>query len=485
MPTSFQSLVHPPSSAMEWMMQLAVFEDAINQKGLSAFVAKGCNDLPLEDKVVIAALLTKLRYEYKEYNINIVFRHPENFVRSFVNELFENLKFPMDKNNKKGFYELVVKAKTGDVNAAMQLKSIFNNTPKLVIDSLLPLYNAYITQVEKESEHLPDKVQLGKTAKAKEIFLSVISFAFVESRALELNIHDGFTPLIRSQLSKDFRKLRECGIMKGLIDKLDKANKNYQFPQIREELKTYFDDLVETRSKLFIEFNDHHHKMIQSLQERVYNLHQFCMQASREFHIDSELHKKIKQTGAAIENIFFELNTYLIKGNKITSNDIERADKYIQDIINQKINNKTLLQIAVLMGEQQKVEQLIDAGAYPLTTTTDYQRGLLTKLRDAFIGFPKNFIKNWRYAFPRTAIELAEISGRNDLAVLMTEKMQQRKECKFVFHNELTAIMPNELDFLLSDDMSNSEMDSIAESKPIENKNINFQDKDYKMQKER
>ena len=71
----------------------------------------------------------------------------------------------------KGFYELVVKAKTGDVNAAMQLKGIFNNTPKLVIDSLLPFYNAYIKQVEKEGEHLPDKVQLGRVAKAKEIFL--------------------------------------------------------------------------------------------------------------------------------------------------------------------------------------------------------------------------------------------------------------------------------------------------------------------------
>ncbi|MBI2792469.1 MAG: hypothetical protein HYX61_10970 [Gammaproteobacteria bacterium] len=485
MSKTFQTFNHPPSSAMEWMMKLAVFEDAINQKGLCAFVAKGCNDLPLEDKVTIAALLANLRYEYKEHNLNLVFRNSEYFARSFVNELFESLKFPMDKNNKKGFYELVVKAKTGDVNAAMQLKGIFNNTPKMVIDSLLSFYNAYLTQVEKEGEHLPDKVQLGRIAKAKEIFLSVISFAFVESKALELSAHDGFTPFIKSQLSKDFRKLKECGIMNGLIDKLDKANNSYQPVQIKEELKLYFDDLVETRSKQFIEFNEHHHEMIKSLHDKVSNLHQFCMQASREFHIDSELHKKIKHTGASIENIFFELNTFLIKGNKITNNDIERADKYIQDIINQKINNKTLLQIAVLMGEQEKVEQLIDAGAFALTTTTDYERGFFTKLRDAFIGFPKELIKNWRYPFPRTVIEIAEISGQNDLAVLMNEKMQQRKECKFVFHNEASAILPNELDFLLSDDTINNEDVPVLESKPIESKNINSIGKNYKVRKER
>jgi hypothetical protein len=33
--------------------------------------------------------------------------------------------------------------------------------------------------------------------------------------------------------------------------------------------------------------------------------------------------------------------------------------------------------------------------------------------------------------------------------------------------------------------MNNNEIDSIAESKPIESKNTNFLDKDYKMQKER
>ncbi len=83
----------------------------------------------------------------------------------------------------------------------------------------------------------------------------------------------------------------------------------------------------------------------------------------------------------------------------------------------------TPLQIAFNKGNRYFLDSLLEAGANPKVTTTNYQRSGITRFGDAMKGlFSGKFMKNWKNPPPRTVGQIAELAGNKELAATLLAK---------------------------------------------------------------
>ncbi len=120
------------------------------------------------------------------------------------------------------------------------------------------------------------------------------------------------------------------------------------------------------------------------------------------------IHQLVKNS-----NIEFNSRTKELLGVLVKHKDINQKDPAGQ----------TPLQIAAMQGNSSVISELLKAGANPKLTTTNYKRGFLTKLGDAVGSMLKGKFKGaWDDAPPRTAGQIADISGNKELAATLLAK---------------------------------------------------------------
>ncbi|HRE31737.1 MAG TPA: hypothetical protein PLD88_07175, partial [Candidatus Berkiella sp.] len=78
--------------------QLSLMAEHVDQKdenGMSALIAKGFSEIPMNERIALAGNLLLERFEQTK-NVNLVYRNPDMFAKWIVKEIFNDLKFPID-----------------------------------------------------------------------------------------------------------------------------------------------------------------------------------------------------------------------------------------------------------------------------------------------------------------------------------------------------------------------------------------------------
>lgn len=411
------------------LQALAQHEDAKDLSGMSAFIGKSLTQIPLEERIDFAGVLIQERFKYTK-NVNLVYRNPEMFAKWMVKEILGDLKFPVDPNDKKVFFELVQQATATPVDevAKARLQAMFNEPNDLIVKMLLPFYHDYLEAVKKEfdenykaDETRPKDEQRRdyydarekRLNEAKKQFIGHVSFPFVESLVFELMEKDEFNPQRKGKLAQAFRVLREGGMMDPLKDKLDKANQGYIPPKSTPETINQVYQVYQKGKTDFIEFQKEHRDKMKVVEDRATELYKIVNKIASFYPKDSPLKSQMEAFAGSIENIKTELDHMLLRGEKITDKDInevlthlDRTMREVNDQINTKNDRgETVLHEAVRGGNKDVVEALIKAGADPNQQTTHYTRGPWKAFKEMLSGQKSSI----------TAIELARKIGDQEV----------------------------------------------------------------------
>lgn len=431
--------------------------DIKDNNGMSAYIAKGLSEMPMEERVSFAGLLVSERFKQTQ-NVNLVYRNPDMYAKWVVKEIFNDLKFPVDSLQYKEFFQLVEKSVSSPPNeeAKQQLKEYFANPKPEVIQMLLPFYHEYLENVKKEfdknykpNDNLPRDEQRNeyyhfrelRLSEAKNQFLGHVSFPFVESLVFELQEKDGFSPERKGRLALAFRSLRNNdnsndGIMNELIKALDQKNESYIPPKVKSETINKAFEIFETRNKKYSEVQRQHRESMLPIEQRATELYNLVNRIASRYPNNNELKALFQRIAGSIDNNKTELDHKLLRGEKITQQDVAQVQMILDSLmhsVKERINKHnergdTLLHDSIRDGNKELTELLLKAGADPLMKTTHYKRGAFRALKDSFKGKSSDFFKNMLNTPPRNALDLAILYDSNSIEALQkkVDEIQKR-----------------------------------------------------------
>ena len=441
----------PPERSPEFMMNRMVGHvDEKNANGMSAVIAKGMSAMSMDERIPFVSKLLSDRF-IQTNNVNLVYRNPDMFAKWAVKELFKELKFPVDRAGQEDFFKLVEQAITPppSTEAKTKLKTYFatNENSDKVTQILLPFYHEYIEATKKEftdkmvqeGRNINDpEVQKELQSKLKEsdkTFLGHVSFPFVESLVFEFHEQDGFNPQKKAKLSAGFRTLRNEGVMDELMVRLKEANGFYVAPQVSNDTirdaynlynhgKTFFTD----------DLSKDHRKLMTTVEQTSREYYSIVNKTSTLLPKDSAMQLKMQSLAGSIENVKTELDHKLLRGEKITQEDVKNVhDQFTElmlsakTLINQKDENgDNLILKAAKEGNTTMVKSLIEMGGDLNSTTTNYTRGIGKAFKDAFSGKAGDFFKNLFTPPPRTPAQLAKFFGHTEIVDSIRESQKPK-----------------------------------------------------------
>lgn len=425
---------------------MAMHEDPKDNNGMSAFTVKGLSEIPLKERVDLAGLLVAERFKQTN-NVNLVYRNPDMHTKWVVKEILNELKFPVDKNDKVNFFTLVEKAigTPPDEASITQLKEYFKDPKPEIVQMLAPFYHEYLESVKKEfdanykqNDKLPRdekrqqyyQVREERLNEAKKQFLGHVSFPFVESLVFELSEKDGFPPSRKGKLAQGVRSLREQGMMDPLIKALDTKNDGYVPPLVNPETINKAFEIYQKGTNDYMDVKREHRQVMLPVEQRATELYKIVNKIASSFPKDSEFKEIFERYAGSIENIKTELDHMLLRGEKITEQDLKQVHTLFDAVmgsVKQGVNatnsrGESILHEAIRNGNKDLVEVLLKAGADPRMQTPHYKRGILGALKDAFTAKSGGFFKNLTTSPSRTATEFANFFGNNEITNLLRTK---------------------------------------------------------------
>ncbi len=422
-----------------YLSKMSSHVDEKDELGMSPFAAQGLSEILIDDRIAFAGLLLSERFK-KTKNVNLVYRNPDMFAKAVVKQILTELDFPVKSNEKKEFFQLVEKAVGGDSDSKAQLKAYFSNpdTNAKIAQMLAPFYHDYLESVKnefdanyKQNNMLPKDEQKKeyyqkreeRLEEAKKQFMGHISFPFVESLVFELQEKDGFSPERKAKLAQGFRTLREGGILNGLLTSLEQENQGYKPPQEIPETVTKAFQIFQNGRMDYVQLRQEHRKAMLPVEERATTLYKIVNKLASNYPKESELKVMFERIASSIENTKTELDHKLLRGEKITPQDIEHVQllfdammKTVREAINnQNVRGDSLLHESIRSGNNDLTKALIIAGADPRIETTHYRRGLLGALKDAFSNKPGGFFKKLTTPPLRSSIDIAKVMGNTEI----------------------------------------------------------------------
>ncbi|MGE3318156.1 MAG: ankyrin repeat domain-containing protein [Candidatus Berkiella sp.] len=436
----------PQISPQVALRKMGGHQDDKDGNGMSALTAKGLSEIPLEQRIAFAGQLVLERYKQTN-NVNLVYRNPDMYAKWVVKETMNEIKFPIDPSQKAAFFNLVEKAigTPPDNDAKEQLKQFFSDEQKnrQVTQMLAPFYKQYMDNVKREfheqnKDKYPNKLEyndeLGKRMnEAKKQFLGHVSFPFVESLVFELEEKDGFTPEKKGKLAAGFRTLREGGIMSPLLTALDKSytgEQEYQPPKLEDNTIYQAFEIYENGNREYLGVKNQHETAMEPVRARATELYKIVNKIASSYPKDSDQKALLERMAGSIENLKTELDHKLLRGERITAQDVERVSgmfdvvmKNVKDLLNNPdLRGENPLHEAVRTGNKELTEVLLKAGCDPRIETTHYKRGFLGAIKDAMNGKPKDFFKNLTNPPKRSVTQLAQHLGQEELLETLRNK---------------------------------------------------------------
>lgn len=431
----------PKISNEEAISLMAFHQDEKDYNGLSAFITKGMIlQIPLDQQIALAGKLVAEKFK-KIKDVNLVYRNPDMLTKWVVKDVFSKLNFPVPPDKKQEFFELVEKANGQPPNeeAKTELKKYFSdpNPKPEIVQMLQPFYQDYLQHVKDEFAKDNKDKKMGqleyrdlleqRVQVAKKQFLGHVSFPFVESLAFELQEKDGFTPSRNANLALGFLALRKQGIMDNFLKALDNP---VQIPKLRDETIEQAFSNYQKGNRDYIEVKQQHERMMEPVRERTTALYKQVNKIASSLPKDNELKPILEQIAGSIETVKTELDHKLLRGEKITQQDVENVNEQFDKLMtkvkgtlnNTSLRSETLLHDAVRKGNKDLVDVLLNVGCNPKLTTTNYKRGFLGALKDAFNGKPGDFFKNLLNPIPRTASQLASFLGQDEILKSLRNK---------------------------------------------------------------
>ncbi|MBN9288967.1 MAG: hypothetical protein BGO43_08225 [Gammaproteobacteria bacterium 39-13] len=385
--------------------EMASHVDQSNETGQCRYIAKKMSSLPLPERISLAGELAANRFAQQsatnppEKCVGLVYRNSNVLVNGLMNSIFEELKFPVPRDEMKDFYQLVKQSRSKNdqerSQALAKIKRYFDNPSPQVIQAVLPFYRAYIQAIEKEN---------GDLKKAQRDFIGQISFPFIEMpatllddrelRSVNLSEQDRenlkqsgndvtkksaekynadrkFTDQQLLQFGVQDLRINE-GIMNTMITKLEEARKTPTPPVSFEEqnLTTMLDDA----KKEYKEQSKKSAQVYKEAKEKGLALGSICRALKTAYPEENKIHKQLEQYRAAFDNVAENLkNKYVLQGVTITQKHI---DDHIKNLVNQKIEGRTLLDIAAEQGNVDALKAFMEEGADPLAVNKEGKTAL-------------------------------------------------------------------------------------------------------------
>lgn len=377
--------------------EMAGHEDASDEKGLCKYISQKMSSIPLKERIKLVADLAAMRFERQSHGnvpekcVGLVYRNSNLLVNALMGSILEELNFPVPKEQMKNFYELVKQSRSKNPDESKQalakIKSYFDNPPPQVIQALSPFYHAYMEALKKDGE-LDDK----QKQKAHRDFLGQISFPFVEMPATFFSqrelAHINLSNEDRANLSESRKKvvkksayaeekefpdiqLLQFGfqdlrinneIMNPMATKLEQATYSEPTPleESKEELlTTMFDDA----KKEYKESSKKSDQVFKEAKNKGQALGDICRALKKQYPSESTIRKQLEQYWSAFNNTDENLkNKYILQGIILTPSHLEQ---HLKNIVNQKIEGKTLLHIAAEQGNAEAIKAFLEAGADP------------------------------------------------------------------------------------------------------------------------
>lgn len=433
------SKIVPIVSTEQALKTMAKHTDEKDGSGMSAFTARGLNEIPLEQRIAFSSRLVGERFKQTD-NVNLVYRNPEMFAKWVVKETLNEIGFPVPTDKKGEFFALVERAISTppDQAAKDELKQFFSDPDKnrQVTQMLAPFYKQYMDSVKiqfaaqnmgKYPNSLEYNDELGKRMnEAKKQFMGHVSFPFVESLVFELEEKDGFTPSMKGKLAAGFRTLREQGMMDELQKTLDKSyegDHEYQPSSLNDNTTNKAFEIYEKGSREYLDLKTHHETTMEPVRVRTTELYKMVNKIASSLPKDSEIRATFESLAGSIENVKTELDHKLLRGEKISPEDVQKVYEQFNTIMARVKNSlnepnprgETPLHEAVRTGNKELVEVLLKAGSNPMLETTHYKRGFMGTIKDFFNGKGLD-------TPPRTATQLARHLGQQELVELLEAK---------------------------------------------------------------
>ena len=450
--------------------ELVKIEDG--KKG-AMFSRELVSQLSEEQRIAFVGEVTRARYKHKDA-ITEVYRNAAHIANPLVMQIVRDNNYPVTKDGIEDFFKLAKEAHNGNVDFKRKIQEKLNNVPEKVIKVLLPFYYEYINDVSKESKEdaikkligisqdrresilkaldVPAPIEEGenKGALSKKLtevlskltdeqvkkirmneakigFIGTVAFSFIEQRAQEMENNSNIV-----QLQTAFRELRnkEPEILNGLMSKLDEANKEFEPTPVESSVLEVADKAfrkIELDLALVVEANKEVEIKLKGTKDNP-GIETALVNVCKELkdNIDDDATKEaMEKVRLEFGNVFNKLNVAIgLKGQVITKEDVS---KQLKSVVDTTINGKSLVTIAIEQGNKAGVEKIIAAGADLDKVSNKYTRSPLQALKDGFKDFPEN-LKALFNKPPRSVVEIANISGNQEIVQAVQQAVEIRKE---------------------------------------------------------
>lgn len=408
---------------------LARREASANERGLGIFIARGFKDaISEEERIILAGEVVARRLVTKNYQTTMIIRQSEFVAHWLMKEVLVAAGFPVPTEDLEELFNHVSKAKPKGKNESQEAYDMREKERKANIEQvrkkltasledgkvvaiLLPFYHAYMKWAISGDD--PDKVK--NIRKAQENFLGMVGFAFIETSFIAI----AKDPSEGAEVGASFRAMRD-EVMENLIEKLDVANKTFMPKQ--QSLKR---ETIEQLGKIY--HASENHPLIRNYNEslkKANKLNVLCREVGQCFDKESQARSRLLKIGEIIDHAHDKVKKAIARGDLISEDDMQNIDALLNEqleqmSLNQKYAGMTPLQLAAQQGKDKLVKDLLQAGADPTLTSTEYERSRKQKLKDLSASTP-----------PRNGAQIAEINGHAQIAALIQAEISRREKEK-------------------------------------------------------
>jgi ankyrin repeat protein len=268
-----------------------------------------------------------------------------------------------------------------------------------------------LTNSKLESIDLKDSTQYGLIkAYAKSIHVDEV-----------IDFHEQIEALVKNSegmSEEELKKVTSTLMNDFIFDKnpavvalnLEGAGTDDAIVKARDKLRSYQDDIEKgnlTKEKCM--------DIIKTCKELDTNYTNFLLRKRGQ--IPNQTSRDIITNRNPIHEFIKREGIYVEKNQQSERNNVWNIIKKHADINQKNPEGVTPLQLAAMKGDKEMVARILDAGADPKITTTNYKRSGLTKFTDGVKGlFSGKGLKHFTENPPLNAGQLAKLNGQTDIS---------------------------------------------------------------------
>lgn len=325
----------------------------------SAYIAKGLKDFSLQQKIDLAGIISLERYKVK--GLANTYRNSPYFAKQIVLEIMADCEFPVKKEEMNDFYRLYQSAMEGNKDAEEKIREIYNNVPKEIIKTFLPVYHQVMDDAMKlkidgeTTEQRNKRIENAKTDISRHI-----GFPFFEIRAIDLLIKDGFSTELKKSINFHAEKLRKEGIMDGLLRSLEEENKNYSLPIIDDDTKKSLNPVITSRTNASKQYKNNQNSIVKPFIDKAESVSSVIYRLSNRLK-GTQQEAKLNAYNDSISAWKGDLQGKIARVEGVTQEDINYASQILSEIASTVLN---MPDKAVKKNlNKDHIKALVDAGA--------------------------------------------------------------------------------------------------------------------------